>query len=124
MASVSASSAPQGVELPTISVEDYELDLAHVGQDQIAALYARGLPVIVVLITAILDMLRSVLQENQGLRERVTELEHQLHRDSHNILLSVQIFYHTKGDYGTNGVMERNGPGLVPDLPRPLRIFP
>ena len=78
------SSSPQGVELPTISVEDFDLDLAHLGQDQIAALYTRGVHVVVALITAILAILGGVLQDNQVLRERVTDLEHQLHRDSHN----------------------------------------
>ena len=57
---------PPRAELPTISVQDFDLDLAHLGQDQIAALYTKGLHVIVAIITPVLAILRGVLQENQG----------------------------------------------------------
>lgn len=71
-------------DMPVIHGPGFDWDLAFVDVPQVVQLYSRGLDAVVAIILAIVAVVRGLHQDNTRLRQRVAELEHQLHRDSHN----------------------------------------
>ena len=84
MASKGSKSEVTPAELPILHGPGFDWDLAQVDEAQVQGLYARGVEAVLAIILAIVVLVRGLQHDNVVLRQRVDELEHQLHQDSHN----------------------------------------
>ena len=84
MASKGSKSEVTPAELPILHGPGFDWDLAQVDEAQVQGLYARGVEAVMAIILAIVVLVRGLQHDNVVLRQRVDELEHQLHQDSHN----------------------------------------